>query len=531
MLSVTQKTEVKTIDCTPEKRLFWSIISDYNLQTGVTELIDNALDLWLGTKPRGALNINLHLDVDRQIVTLLDNAGGVREDDLRLLIAPGGSKNSPDAECIGIFGVGGKRAVVAIAEHVEIATHHKEDVSYQLDFTTEWLRTSEWDLPVYRIPEIDEGVTRIKLTQLRKGIRENDGSQLKKHFGETYEWFLKIDNCKITVNDTIIEPIAFDNWAYPPDYPPRTYCTSIKPDDVGIVSVEISAGLILDRNPIEDNYGVYIYCNNRLIVKELRSREVGYFVGSEAGVPHPDASLCRVIVRFNGPAKLMPWNSSKTGIDYSHQTFDSIRPILIQYVSHYSSLSRRLKDDWQGKVYQYSEGEVERMDEPEIKSGRKIILPPLPKVQKKLQDHLISRNKQIIESQPWTLGLIESVAAVDIIARQRLITGDRIAMILLDSNFEISLKEFIVHREDLFPPQIYTDRKIAEIFKHRHVVIQEISSKITIDSTLLSRARHYYNVRNKLIHERATVGISPTDINNYRGVIEKILTQLFGINF
>lgn len=67
------------------------------------------------------------------MITLTDNAGGVRKSDLRLLIAPGGSKNVPDVNSIGIFSVGSKRAVVAIAEHVSIKTHHAEDRSYQLE--------------------------------------------------------------------------------------------------------------------------------------------------------------------------------------------------------------------------------------------------------------------------------------------------------------------------------------------------------------------------------------------------------------
>jgi hypothetical protein len=52
---------------------------------------------------------------------------------------------------------------------------------------------------------------------------------------------------------------------------------------------------------------------------------------------------------------------------------------------------------------------------------------------------------------PWAVGLVESMAAVDVITRQGFDTKNRIALILLDSNFEIALKEFIVSRTDLFP--------------------------------------------------------------------------------
>lgn len=530
-MSVTRKTEVEPLDGMPEKRLFWSIISDYGLKTGITELVDNAIDIWFAKKDRGSLKIDLVLDADRQLITLTDNAGGVRQEHLRLLIAPGGSLNSPSAESIGIFGVGSKRAVVALAEHVSIKTRHPQDRSFQVDIPKEWLESPDWELPAYEIPDVDTGTTRIELCQLRKPISTADEKLLLIHLGESFEWFLQIEDCKMFVNGTQVSPINFDIWAYPPDHPPYETFFDISPDGSGKVAVEIAAGLITDRDPIAENYGVYVYCNNRLIVKELKTREVGYFVTSEAGVPHPDASLCRVIIRFNGPAKLMPWNSSKTAISFDHPAFSQIRPTLIQFVSHFSSLSRRLKADWKGKVFQHSTGELRQMPSSEIVSGKKLILPPLPRVQKTHSEQLKAKNKKQIEEKPWTLGLIEAVSAVDIISRQRLTTGNRIAMILLDSNFEIALKEFIVHRTDLFDPRMYNDMKIADIFRSRHKVIQTVIEKVPVQASLLERARHYYNLRNKLIHERATMGIVQEDIDNYRRVIEKILNHLFGLEF
>jgi hypothetical protein len=167
---------------------------------------------------------------------------------------------------------------------------------------------------------------------------------LEQHIGETYQWFLQIENCKIKVNGNGVKPHSFEAWAYPPTFEPRHASFTIDIKGHGKVGVEITAGLILDRDPIDENYGVCFYCNNRLVVKHLRTREVGYYVTSEAGVPHSDASLCRAIVSINGGAKLMPWSSNKAGINFAHPAFQVIRPNLIQLVSHFSSLSRRFKD-------------------------------------------------------------------------------------------------------------------------------------------------------------------------------------------
>ncbi|NKE69829.1 ATP-binding protein [Candidatus Manganitrophus noduliformans] len=530
MNHVTQKRESSMLDGTPDKRLFWSIISDYDIQTALCELIDNALDLWRATSPRDALIIDITLDPDRQLICVKDNAGGVSKENLRVLIAPGSSSNSPDSETIGIFGVGSKRAVVALAENTIIKTHKKGDKTYQIDVTKDWLESPDWEIPAYEIPDIQEGVTSIDLSALRKTFSASDVELFKQHLGETYKWFLQMETCSISLNGESVKPIDFENWTFPPGYSPQQVTSEVELPGLGKVAVAITAGLISDRDPVLDNYGVYFYCNQRLIVKELKAREVGYFVASEAGVPHPDASLCRVIVRLNGKAKLMPWNSSKTGINFSHPLFQAIRPCLIQLVSHFSSLSRRLKNDWEEAVFKFTQGQVQIISGALVPQGKRLILPPLPKVNTPHVEALKAKNETKIANQPWTLGLVESVAAVTILFRQKLETKNRIALILLDSNFEIALKEFIVHRDDLFPPKEYTDSKIKQLFAYRPDVISEVSKKVTIPATLLVKVKHYYSLRNKLIHERATVEITNTDVANYSGTIREILKILFDLD-
>jgi hypothetical protein len=509
--------------------MFWSIISDYDLKTGVCELVDNAIDLWTIAEQPDKLSVNITLDAERQLIAVHDNAGGVQHDELRLLIAPGGSRNDPDAEVIGIFGVGGKRAGIALGEHVVIKTRYKKQQSYQLDITKDWLETGDWEIPAYTIPNITPGTTSVEISHLRKPFSKEDVDSISTHLGETYAWFLG-QGCTITINDTPLPAKTFSHWAYPKGYPPRDAAFEIK---LGTekVKVTITAGLITDREPEQENYGVYVYCNHRLIVKELRTRDVGYFVTAEAGVPHSDASLCRAIVHLQGPAKLMPWNSSKSGINPGHAAFQQLRPTLIQLVTYFSSLSRRLRKEVDEKVTPYATGTILRVAAAEIAPGKRLNLPALPRVNKQHVEHLKAKNKTILKDAPWTVGLVEAIAAVDIITRQRLETKNRIALILLDSNFEIALKEFMVHRTDLFPKGTYNDAKIAQLFKNRTDVINEVTKHVTIPAKLLTRARHYYDLRNKFIHERATVDIGDSDVDNYRTTIEAVLKILFKLKF
>jgi hypothetical protein len=526
MSHVMYKTEIGSIDGTPEKRTFWSLASDYDIATGICELLDNAIDLWMMQKSRRSLLVQLLLDSDRQLIVIKDNAGGVSHGDLRLLVTPGASRNHPDFECIGYFGVGSKRAVVALSEYVVIKTREKSGKTFQLDISKDWLEQPTWEIPIYEIPEIDPGVTTIELSHLKHTFSQSDVDRLLIHIGQTYEWFLQIDDCNIQVNGKFATPLSFENWAFPAEYCPQQAQYEIVLPGHGKLGVDITAGLILDRDPEGDNYGAYFYCNNRLIVKELKVRDVGYFVTTEAGVPHTDASLCRIIVRFNGKVKLMPWNSSKTGINFSHPAFQQIRPTLIQLVTHFTALSRRTRDDWDGKVFRHTEGEIRRIDPAAAAQGKKLILPPLPKANKPQVEHLKTKNKTQIKDQPWTLGLVEAIAAVELVSRQKQFsTRNRIALVLLDSNFEIALKEFIAHRDDLFP-----NANLKTLFEKRHYVIDAVTKKVTIPSILLHKAKHYYGLRNKLIHERASVDVTPEDIENYRETVQEVLKILFNLD-
>jgi histidine kinase/DNA gyrase B/HSP90-like ATPase len=527
---IDRKTEIQAINGTPVKRIILSIISDYDLKTGLCELVDNALDQWSDRRYSGDLTVELSLDIERQLISVRDNAGGVGLDDLELLISPGRSRNNPSAVIIGIFGVGGKRSAIALAEHTEIKTRFKDQQTHELDITPTWIESDNWFLPAYAIPNIEPGTTQVSLSHLRSPITEQDVDALRVHLGQTYDWFLR-KGCTIRLNDEAVAPISFENWAFPPEHVPRKAEFTVDVKGAGHFSFEITAGLIRDRIPEENNYGVYFYCNHRLIQKEVKTREVGYFVSSEAGVPHSDVSLCRTIVRIEGPAKGMPWTSNKSGINFDHPVFRALRSTLIDLNSHFSKLSRRFKEDWPGNVTRYDTGIVEVAQATETPTGRRLILPAVPRETRPRGVRQARKNRAITEKEPWTIGLVEAIDAVDLVERYQLETKNRIALILLDSNFEIALKEFIVHRKDLFPAHEFTDVKLRQLFGNRTEVIRTVRSKISFSDDIVQLANHYYDQRNKLIHERATVNVSDRDIRLYRTAVESVLGTLFNLEF
>lgn len=194
------KREVDVISAVPSKRIYRSIIADYDLNTAICELIDNVLDSRRRNQFTQSTHVALDFDVDDQSITITDNAGGIQQDDLTKLISPGASLQAGDGSTIGIFGVGSKRAVVALAREIKIATRSRAaSKTFQLEYDDAWLSQEEWDLPYYEVDSLAEGTTKVVLSRLRFRIEREDVNALRQHIGCTYARFIDRNELKIMI--------------------------------------------------------------------------------------------------------------------------------------------------------------------------------------------------------------------------------------------------------------------------------------------------------------------------------------------
>ena len=519
------KTEIDTLDATPTKRLFLSIIADYDLNKSICELVDNGLDVWARGGRKQTIKIEIVLDERQQTISVEDNAGGLPRAELRYIIGPGQSGSNATDDTIGIFGVGTKRAVVALAQEIKIKTRYKKESTYQIDIDDIWLKDDNWELPVYQIDDIREGGTIIELQRLRIQISEGLIVHLKHHLAATYAKFLTNKKVTIFVNGEALAPRFFENWAYPPGYEPSRY-TGLLNIDGRVINVEAIAGLSRESSPAAGEYGVYFYCNDRLVARALRTYDVGFTKGF-AGLPHPKISLTRVLVSLKGDARSMPWNSSKSDISTKHEVFLAIHDWLVEVVKGYAALSRIWVGDWPEKVFKYEVGEIRDIKVDDFPSIKKSFLPPLPKSRPRYGEVVTHENKSIANKKPWTKGLYEGVIAADLISKQRLEQKNRIAFIVLDSTLEIAFKEYLVN-ESGGP---YNDLKLLEIFANRSKVHKEIKSYVTLTTDTWKKIEHYYKLRCKLVHERVTVGIADSQIQDFRKIVEGVLKKLYKLKF
>lgn len=521
------KKKIETRDATPPKEIFRSIIADYDIKLGICELIDNALDLWTRKGKNTLLNVKITLDKNQQKIKIEDNAGGISQEEITLFISPGRTGNTGTDETIGIFGVGSKRAIVAMAQDIKVKTRQGKQKTILVEIDEEWLKEDNWNFDIHEIDSIGESSTIIELLGLRTIITEELIELIQKHVSYTYSKFLLNPKISIEINEKKIIGIQFDkDWAYPPGYEPREIKLDLIVENIP-VPILIKAGLIGENASSGGEYGVYFYCNERLIAKSLRNYEVGYTSG-KAGRDHPSVALARIIVEVNGQAQFMPWNSSKSDINYKHKVFESIREELINLIKYYVALSRGWQGNWPEKVFKYKTGvlaEFEISEPIEIKNTFSL---PLPQIRKKYRDGIILKNKSLAKKKPWIVGLYEGIIVVDHLVKQTLEHKNRFALIMIDSTLEIAFKEYLANET---VPAIGAGR-LHNLLHNRADVVNEIKNRVpTIASSDWLKVNYYYTLRCNLIHQKATSAVTDNEVNDYRDLVEGILKLLFKLKF
>jgi hypothetical protein len=512
------------LDVTPEKRLYLSVISEYDLLKAICELVDNAID-YSKKNRKTNLEISITIDQSRQSILIEDNAGGVPASELALLLSPGKTTNEISDNVIGYFGVGAKRAVVALAQDITIKTRFGRKETCKIHFDDDWINeVEEWELEYDILPKnIAGGTTIIELFKLRSPITAEDLDQLKTHLAEVYGIFIE-EGVKIQLNGTEITPALFtNNWTYAKGYEPTSFSEKITVGDREI-DVEIVCGLIDHPGDPDNSYGIFFYCNDRLITKGLTDFSVGFESG-KVGNPHYNISLTRTIVKLNGQSRDMPWNSSKSGIDIKHHIFQTLRSSIINVTTNYAKISRALQGKWDKEIFPFTDGDITQQTKIPIENIPRNFLPTPPASKPRWAQRIIKANQRIIAKKIWAEGLQDSIIAADNISKTHLSQKNRIAIIILDSTLEIAYKEFLVNEVNIGM------RKFSDICQNRFDVQKEVFKHIAITKTVEQQIDHYYRLRNLLIHQRATPNISDVDINRYRRIVEDLLRKMFGLRF
>lgn len=278
------------------------------------------------------------------------------------------------------------------------------------------------------INALDPFTTLIELSRLRIPLDESEIIGLKKHLSEVYALFIE-RGTSIIVNGDRLKSRTFDNeWSYPPNLFPTRLTTTIPIEDRE-VNVEIISGLLDHPGDPENSYGVFIYCNSRLISRALTDFSVGFSSGL-IGNPHYNISLARTIVKLRGQSRDMPWDGSKSGINLKHPVFQAIRQSIIDATKRYAQISRSLQGKWDTEIFGFKTGHIVSETLDTIANIPKNYLPTPPASKQRWHQKVASSNKTKLAQKPWAEGLQDSIFAADLIYKQSFIQKNRICLML-----------------------------------------------------------------------------------------------------
>ncbi|HMR00662.1 MAG TPA: hypothetical protein PKE39_16685 [Ignavibacteria bacterium] len=286
-------------------------------------------------------------------------------------------------------------------------------------------------------------------------------------------------------------------------------------------------GGLSDISSPSGEYGVYFYCNDRLIARALTTSVVGFETGT-LGVPHPSMSLAKVFVFLKGPADLMPWNSSKSNINANHEVFIGIKPYIIQTLKQFTSLSKR--KSWKSDVFPFKEGEIKSREIKNIKELKRIKFPDLPDGRMSQDKVLAQINENIVDSKPWTKAIYENFQFTKVVEKQKLSDKNLLNLIYIDTIFEMSLKQYLIYESNL----AISDSEFISLMKDRDKLIIEIKKLSGLNNSkwnkIWEKIQYYHNLKDRSQYSRNNVNIDDSDITIFRDNLKVLFIELFGIN-
>lgn len=520
------KQQIGKLDAIPSKRLFLSIIADYDLNKSICELIDNGFDVWTRGGRRGSINIQVWLDPDQGTIRVEDNAGGLPRRELRYIVGPGQTGTSPTDETIGIFGVGTKRAVVALARDVTIRTRYGSGDTYQVEFDDAWLDDEEWELPLFRVDNIEAGTTQVELQKLRVKLSAEAVDHLNKHLGAVYANFIIKSGVTLKLNGRTIKERFFDDWSYPPGYEPHRYTGQLPLPNERPVQVEVVAGLSSESSPASGEYGVYFYCNDRLVAPAMKTFEVGFTRG-QAGLPHPKIALTKVIVSLRGDARAMPWNSSKSDINTKSHVFLALHGWLVKVVADFAQVSRIWMGDWPEKVFAHKSGDIVNIPITDFPTARSSFLPDPPKSRPRWPERVAERNRRTAKQKPWTKGLYEGFVAANAVAKLPLEQSHWLAFSLLELTLTSAFKAYLQNEAQ----SLISENRLKIVLSRVPRVTQILKNRIPLPSDIWSEVESMARRHEELMYSRGAPILGDEELANAQSTVRRVLNKLYKIKF
>lgn len=356
IMATSTVMESKIIKADPTKNFFISmLIKDITLKDAIGDLIDNSID---GAK-RNSKNNDLkqfYVDITAKnnIFEINDNCGGIDINIARNYAFRFGrpAEYKIEKHSIGQFGIGMKRAFFKIGNFISVkSVSKKSNFAMNID-VKKWQKQKKWDFEFSSqnehklVKPLSKTGTQIKIEDLNDDsktsfIRSQFIQELRDEIA--YEHLYSIENgLKIMINGVEIKPPNL-KLIYDKEFKPAYWAHKFDKK----LSVEVLCGISEDKG---DEGGWYIFCNERLITGPDTSAVTGWTGRREGanGVAayHDQFHRFRGYVFFNSPdASLLPWNTTKTGIDKDSGKYIFVKEKMIEMMKPTMKLMNLLKKE------------------------------------------------------------------------------------------------------------------------------------------------------------------------------------------
>ncbi|MCX5828030.1 MAG: ATP-binding protein [Deltaproteobacteria bacterium] len=342
----------KLINASPTKEFFiYMLTRDIPLTRAILDLIDNSVDGARRMRSNGNFNdLTIRVELDKNHFKIADNCGGIPVDIARnYAFRFGRPKDAPlTPGSVGQFGVGMKRTFFKLGRHFTVCSATMTS-QFEMDIDVEqWKATDQagkaddWHFEFKTVEEdlsdvpADKIGTRIEISELYESVAEsfaldNFLTRLKNEMSLAHT--LSIDKgLTITVNTIPLnnEPAKlFISDKLKPAFVEKIYQRELLDGKPGLpVTVKLFAG-VAER--ILHEGGWYVFCNGRLVIRADQSAITIWGQAHDMRQYHPDFAYFRGYAYFDSDdATLLPWTTTKTGVDVDSPIYRSVQQEMIE---------------------------------------------------------------------------------------------------------------------------------------------------------------------------------------------------------
>lgn len=342
----TDENDLTKVDASPTKAFFVEIITkDIQLDESIQDLVDNCIDGAKRLRPGPDADysgLTVTLEVGPNGFKIEDNCGGIPLDIARKYAFKFGRAKGfqRTSHSVGQFGVGMKRALFKMGDRFSVVSVEPA-YSFRVDVDVPaWAGDDlNWDFNIKDLVQgphpVEATGTRIEVDALDPAVASTFGQDafVKKlrHDIRVVQQHPMRQGLSISLNGEAIIPTEWqlkEGEGIAPAF--RRF-----EDDLGAESPLVTRLYAGVGESSRAHAGWYVFCNGRCILEADQEATTGWSEVTEDGVNVP--KYHGQFARFRGYAfldsedsSILPWNTTKTGLDLESDAYRRLRGRLIE---------------------------------------------------------------------------------------------------------------------------------------------------------------------------------------------------------